>query len=78
MVSMFASSAVDRKIVDSDLIRVKAKTMKLVFVTSSLSTQHYGERAKTVWFRIRIMCESGETCLSVDCCFSELALYKFN
>ena len=73
MVSMFASSAVDRKIVDSDLIRVKAKTIKLVFVTSPLSTQHYGERAKTVWLRIRIMCESGATCLSVDC-FSELAL----
>ena len=28
-------------------------------------------RAKTGWFAIRIMCQSGTTCLSVDCCFSE-------
>jgi len=25
------------------------------------------------WLRIRIMCPSGATCLSADCCFSELA-----
>jgi hypothetical protein len=41
----------------------------LVFVTSPLSTQHEGERAKT---GIRIMCPSGATCLPADCCFSEL------
>jgi hypothetical protein len=41
-----------------------------------LSTQHLGERAKTGWLRIRIMCQSGATCLSMDCCFSELALSK--
>ena len=34
------------------------------------------ERAKTGWLRIGIMCPSGATCLSVDCCFSELALCK--
>jgi len=28
--------------------------------------QHYGERAKTGWFRIRIMCQSGATCLPAD------------
>ena len=39
---------------------VKPKTIKLVFVASPLSTQHYGERAKTGWLRIRIMCLSGE------------------
>jgi hypothetical protein len=32
------------------------------------------ERAKTGWLGIRIMWSSGATCLSVDCCFSELAL----
>jgi hypothetical protein len=53
--------------------RVKPKTLKLVFVASTLSTQHLGERAKTVWFGIRIMCLSGATCLPADCCFSELA-----
>ena len=31
-------------------------------------------RAKTGWLGIRIMCPSGATCLSADCCFSELAL----
>ena len=54
--------------------RVKSKTIKLVCVASPLSTQLKGERAKTGWFGIRIMCPSGATCLSADCCFSELAL----
>ena len=27
--------------------QVKLKTIKLIFVTSSLSMQHYGERTKT-------------------------------
>ena len=52
----------------------KPKTTKLVFVASPLSTQHYGVKAKTGWLGIRIMCPSGATCLSTDCCFSELAL----
>ena len=30
------------------------------------------------WSNIRIMCQSGATCLPMKCCFSELALYKFN
>jgi hypothetical protein len=29
---------------------------------------------KTDWLRIRIMCLCGATCLSADCCFSELVL----
>ena len=53
---------------------VKPKTIKLVFVASPLSTQNKGERARTGWLGIRIMCTIGATCLSVDCCFSELAL----
>ena len=52
----------------------QTKTMKLVFVASPLSTQHYRERAKTGWLGIMIMCPSGATGLSVDCCLSELAL----
>ena len=55
----------------------KLKTIKLVFiifVASPLSMEHYGERANTGWLGIRMMCSSGATCLSVDCCFSELAL----
>ena len=58
MVSVLASSVSLRP----DL--VKPKTIKLVFVTSPLSTQHYGERATTGWTAIRIMCPSGATCLS--------------
>jgi hypothetical protein len=33
---------------------------------------------KTGWHLIRIICPSGATCLSADCCFSKLALYKSN
>jgi hypothetical protein len=54
--------------------RVKPKTIKLVFVASPLSKQHSGARAKTRWLGIRIMFLSGATCLSADCCFSEIAL----
>ena len=46
MVSLIASSVVDRGLSPD---RIKTKTMKLVFVASSLSTQHYGERAKISW-----------------------------
>jgi hypothetical protein len=31
-------------------------------------------RLDSSWLGIRIMCSSEATCLSVDCCFSELAL----
>jgi hypothetical protein len=37
---------------------VKPKTIKLAFVASLLSTQHEGERAKTGWLIIRILCPS--------------------
>jgi hypothetical protein len=73
MVSGFTSSAVDRGFTPS---RVKPNTIQLVRVASPLSTQHSGERAKTDWLGIRIMCPSGTTCLPADCCFSELALLK--
>jgi len=48
--------------------------IKLVIVAFLLNTQHQGERAKTGWLGIRIMCLSGATCLSADCCFSEIVL----
>ena len=57
MVSVLSMSAADR---------VKPNTIKFVFVASLLSMQQYGERAKTGWFGIRIMCPSGATCLSAD------------
>jgi len=34
-------------------------TLKLIFVASPLSTQHYGQRARTDWLAVRIMCQSG-------------------
>jgi hypothetical protein len=36
----------------------------LVFVASPLNTQHQGEKAKTGWLGIRIMCPSCSICLS--------------
>ena len=47
--------------------------IKLVFVASLLSMQDLGERTKTGWLGIRTMCPRGLTCLSADCCFSDLA-----
>ena len=55
---------------------VKPKTIKLGFVASPLSMQHYVNRGKTGWLRIRIMYSSGPTCLTTDCCISELVLLK--
>jgi hypothetical protein len=54
MISMLASNAV----VGSSTDRVKPKTIKLAFVACPVGTQHTGERAKTVWLAIRIMCPS--------------------
>jgi len=64
--------------VDSSPDRVKPMTIKLVFVASLLSTQHYEERANVGWIEITITCPRGKTCLSEDWCFSELALCKSN
>jgi hypothetical protein len=36
--------------------------------------QRAGERAKTGWLGIRIVCPTGATYLTANCCFSELAL----
>jgi hypothetical protein len=58
--------------------RLKPKTIKLVFVASPLSTQYEGEKAKTGWLGIRIMCPSGATGLTMDYCFSELELLQSN
>ena len=70
MVSMLASGAVD---CGCEPWSGQTKTIKLVFVASPLSTQHLGERAKTGWLGIRIMCLNGVIYLPVNCCFSELA-----
>ena len=69
-VNVLTSSAVDRGFEP----QLKPRTVKLVLVASPLSMQHQGERAKTGWLGIRLMCPSGATCLPTDCCFSGLAL----
>ena len=38
------------------------------------SVKHGAFRSKTGWLGIIIICLSGSTCLTMDCCFSELAL----
>ena len=73
MVIVLASSVIDRGFeTHSRPILVKPK--KIGICCFSLSTQHYGEKAKSVWLGIGIMCPSGATYLSADSCFSELAL----
>jgi hypothetical protein len=69
MVCVLTSSAVDDEF---ELPSGQTKDYKIV--ASSLSTQHLGEREMTGWLGIRIMCQSGATCLPADCCFSGLAL----
>ena len=59
---------------------VKPKTMKLVFVVSSLRKQHYRVRTTTGRLGIKIMCPNEQqiylTGLYVDCCSSKLALER--
>ena len=50
------------------------KDSKIGMCSSLISTHHYGKRPKTSRIGIRMMCPSGATCLSADCCFNELAL----
>jgi hypothetical protein len=71
MVNVLASNAVDRGFEHRS---TQTKDYKIGICCFSASTQHIGERAKTDWHGIRIMCPSGATCLFSECCFSELAL----
>jgi hypothetical protein len=53
---------------------VKPKTIKLICVASPV--RHQGVRTKTGRLGITITCLSGATCLTDDCCYSELEVYK--
>jgi hypothetical protein len=71
MVSVLASSAVDRS------GQIKDYTIGMC----CFSAKHAAFlRVQTTidWLEIRIMCPYGAKCISVDCCFSELALSKSN
>ena len=63
MVCMLTSSAVDHGFEPRS-----GQTKDYKIGICYFSAKHTG------WLGIRIMCLSGETCLPVDCCFSELAL----
>ena len=66
MISVLASSAVDRSFEPRS---GRTKDYEIDICCSSAKREE-----KTGWLGIRIMCLSGATCLSADCCFSELAL----
>ena len=55
---------------------VKINILITVFIAPAVSMHHLGVRT-LCWIGTVIMCQSGVTCLSVNC-FSELALYKLN
>ena len=69
MVSVPSSSVVDRGFEPR-----LGKTKDYKIGICCFSAKHEGERAKTGWLGIRIMCPSGATCLSAACCFSRLTL----
>ena len=73
MVKVFTSSAVDR-----GFEHRSGQTKYYKIGTCSFFPMYttYKVRANAGWFGIRIMCPSGAPCLSVVCCFSELALLK--
>ena len=70
MVSVLASSMIDHGF---EPRLGQTKDSKIGIVPSPL-TRSIKNNEQTGWLRIRIMCQSVATCLSVDCCFSELAL----
>jgi hypothetical protein len=71
MVSVLTSSVVDRGFKSRS---GQTKDYKIGICCFSAKYAALRRKSKDWLARIRIMCQSGVTCLSVDCCFSELAL----
>ena len=71
IVSVLGSSAVDRGIEPRS---GQTKDYKIGICCFSAKAHSIKENEQTGWLVIRIMCPRGATCLSADCCFSELAL----
>ena len=69
MVNVLALSAVDRGFEPRS-----GKARGYNIGMCCFSAKHASLRVKTGWFGISLMCLSGATCLSADCCFSEIAL----
>jgi hypothetical protein len=64
MVSVLTSSVVDRGFEPGS---GQTKDYKMCCFSAKHTALIYGERAKTGWLGVRIMCPSGETCLPADC-----------
>ena len=75
MVIVLVSGAVDRGFEPRS-----GQTKDYIIGICCFSAKHAALRRKSKdwWLEIRIMCRSGATCLSTDCRFSELALFKSN
>ena len=71
MVSELASSLVDRGF---ETRSGQTKDYNIGICCFSAKHAALRRKSKTGWLGIRIMCPSGATCLSAECCFSELAL----
>ena len=71
MVSVLASKAVDYGLEPRS---GQTKEYKIGIFCFSAKHAALRRKSKTGWLGIRRMCPSGATCLSADCCFSELAL----
>jgi len=71
MVSVLATSVVDRGF-EPRSGQSKDYEIGICYFFAKLAALR--RKSKTGWLEIRRMCPIGETCLSEDCCFSELAL----
>jgi hypothetical protein len=71
MVSMLASIVVDRVFESRS---GHTKDYKIGICCFSAKHAAFRRKRKVGCLEMRIMCASGTTCLSADCCFSELAL----
>ena len=71
MVSVLASSVIDRRLESRS---GQSKDYEIGICCFSAKQAVLRGKSKTGWLRIRILCLTGATYLSADCCFSELAL----
>ena len=77
MVSVLASNAVDRGF-EPWWGQTKDYKIRICCFSAKHAALRRKSKYKDWWLGIRIMCQSGATCLSADCCFSELALWISN
>ena len=71
MVSAITSSLVDRMFWPQ-LDQLKDYLIGIIFFYAKHAALRSKSKTKTGWLGIQ-MCQSGVSCLSADCCYSELA-----